>query len=122
MCITKPKLDYCQVSSLESHVAEWLIEQAENYEDGLKSVFTDLFYGGCQSGFVSHLIYSADCRKFICEHMTEIEDVIIEMTENLGAEPLGAILFKSHFSFDHLAWLVFEETARSIGIRSGFDI
>ena len=61
---TSIKLDYESGNRLESHVAKWLMEQAEDYND-MEGVFRDLFHGGCQSGYVTHLIYSGDCHAFV---------------------------------------------------------
>lgn len=107
-------LTYDKTNDLESHVAEWLNEKAGEYDEGLEGVFKDLFYGGCQSGYVPHLIYSADCRDFVVNHMLSIQELMNELVEQFGAECIGSILFKDHFSFDRLAWLAFEETARKL--------
>ena len=115
---TSIKLDYESGNRLESHVAKWLMEQAEDYND-MEGVFRDLFHSGCQSGYVTHLIYSADCHAFVREYLAEIEHSLSDMAEELGAAVLGDILFKDHhFSFDRMAWLVFVETARSLAHRN----
>ena len=104
---TSIKLDYESGNRLESHVAKWLMEQAEDYND-IEGIFRDLFHGGCQSGYVTHLIYSGDCRDFLCEYMTEIEALLGLISNEIGSEALAESFFKNDFSFDQLAWFGFE--------------
>ena len=42
---------------LETDVAEWLLDQGQDYDDGAEGALKDLMYGGCQSGVVGKLIY-----------------------------------------------------------------
>lgn len=115
----KSKLDYDKSNALETYVAEWIIERAADYQDGIAGVYKDLSYGGCQSGYVSDLIYSTDCREFIKTHLIEIQGVLDTIAENLGECELGQIIFKN-FSWDKVAWLAFEETANLICGRNGY--
>ena len=54
-------------NDLKAYVAKWILEKGQDYDE-LKSVFEDLFYGGCVSGIVSELIYYADTTAFYDEY------------------------------------------------------
>ena len=58
------KIKLTPKTALECNVAKWAKELAPGYNDGIAGVFHDLFYGGCQSGMVSHLIYYSDTIPF----------------------------------------------------------
>ena len=116
--LLKQSLDYETGNRLETHVSSWIIEQAENYQDA-EGVLRDLFHGGCESGYVTHLIYTDDCHAFVHEYFAEIEMILETLAEDYGAATLGDILLKDRsFHWDRLAWLAFEETARQVALRS----
>lgn len=111
-------------TELEKFVADWVNERAQDYNDGAEGVTKDLMNGGCISGYVSELIYTADCRRFVWEFMGDIEVLINELAENIGdvewlvKDRDGVV----NFSFDRIAWVAFEETAHSLALRSGIEI
>ena len=111
-------------NDLERYVTNWINERARDYDDGAKGVIFDLMTGGCVSGYVSELIYTADCRRFVCEFMNDIEELINELIENIGD---AEWLVKDHqgnvcFSFDKMAWVGFEETAHHLALKNGIEI
>ena len=119
------------VTPLEKNVARWANAHALDYETGLEGVFKDLFYGGCQSGMVSHLIYYKDTLAFYRKHRAEIEGMLKELMQNLGtSSPAG--VFGDKWDNDDpfcrdtnnrnlLAWFGFEEAARNLANRAGID-
>ena len=117
-------------TAIERNVARWANAQAADYDNGLKGVFSDLFYGGCQSGIVGHLIYYKDTLSFYRKHRTEIETMLRELCDDCGTDP--ASLFgdkwdkEDYFARETnnrnlLAWFGFEEAARNLANRSGID-
>lgn len=96
------------MTELEQHVRNWIADKAQDYEGNRLAVLEDLMKGGCQSGYVNHLIYSSDCREFIKTYMIDIQDVINDIQDNTGSKDF---LFDEHglFTFDHMAWAAFEE-------------
>lgn len=109
---------------LERHVQKWINERGQNYSDtGVEGALKDLFYGGCQSGMVGHLIYYTDTVKFFKKHRREINELLVEMVDGTGQQP--AELFGDKWDKDDplalddinrnlLAWFGFEETARKL--------
>jgi len=106
------------MNKLEKHVKKWIKEQAKDYESGTH-VMKDLMYGGCQSGYVGHLIYYTDTTKFYKKYSKEINELLSNFHENsftlfgdkwdvgdpLALEPMNQCL---------LAWFGFEETAQNL--------
>lgn len=114
-------LKFDVTNALEKHVAEWLQERASDYSNGVNGVVKDLFYGGCQSGYVNHLIYSHDCREFVAKYMIEIQELVTQFADETGDT---SFLFDKDtgFTFDRLAWIAFEETARKIADNNGIEV
>jgi hypothetical protein len=109
---------------LERHVRNWLNREAKNYDSGVSGVTKDLQQGGCQSGFVGHLIYYRDTVRFYKRHQREIDVMLRDLLDDCGGGP--ADLFKRAAWDDSdplaredgnqniLAWFGFEETARKL--------
>ena len=101
---------------LKAHVAGEIIEKLDDYGDdkleALKSYFRDLFRDGCESGFVSNLIYCRDTHKFYDEHYDEIENLVYEFEENTGERINTKESGDDRKNF--FAWFGFEETAYQI--------
>lgn len=118
-------------TAIERNVARWASAHAADYANGLDGVFSDLFYGGCQSGLVGHLIYYKDTLAFYRKHRTEIESMLRETMQDLGtSSPAG--VFGDKWDNDDpfaretnnrnlLAWFGFEEAARNLANRAGID-
>lgn len=114
-------------SDLTRHVVEWVNSEAEGYPDtGVDGVLGDLSYGGCQSGFVSHLINYTDTEKFYEEHQKEIDNMLQELCSDCGCTPQGLFgdkwdkedpLARDVYNKNLLAWFGFEETARLLEDR-----
>lgn len=121
---------------LERHVQKWINEQAQEYDSGAAGVLKDLFYGGCSSGMVSHLIYYTDTVKFFQTHRREITALLKETMDSQGEHDLSKIFSNTNsMTWDAedplaqedgnrniLAWFGFEETARILADRNEIEI
>ncbi len=76
--------------------------------------FDDLFYGGCASGMIGHLIYYHDTHKFYDRYYDGIDELRDELEDSIG-EPLRV---KGDLK-NWYAWLGFEETARKVADTLG---
>lgn len=101
------------MTELEQHVRNWIADKAQDYDGNKMAVLEDLMKGGCQSGYVNHLIYSHDCREFIKEYMVDIEDILNDIQEEGESKDF---LFDDNgsFTWDRVAWLAFEHIAFNI--------
>ena len=110
------------MNKLEKHVSDWINETAEDY-GSTKDVMHDLMQGGCQSGFVGHLIYYADTVKFYKKYRRQINELLSDTVDQLGMQP--ADLFGEKWDDSDplatetnnqnlLAWFGFEETAQRL--------
>lgn len=118
-------------TALERNVARWMNAQAANYDNGIEGVAKDLFYGGCQSGMVGHLIYYKDTCAFYRKHRAEIQDMLVETMDALGSSSPYALFgdkWDNHDPFARetqnqnlLAWFAFEEAAQQLCDRVGIE-
>lgn len=113
-------------TALERNVARWANARAAEYNNGLEGVFKDLFYGGCQSGMVGHLIYHKDTLAFYRKHRAEIQQMFTEMVSEFGENILRGWDYADPFALDTnnrnlLAWFGFEEAARHLCDRAEID-
>lgn len=100
---------------LEKHVRCWINNQVtQEYE--WKTVVGDVFYGGCESGIVTHLIYNSDCLKFAQKYLEEICELIADYEENYESLPFK----KGNFTAVNLAWIGFELTVTKIALENGY--
>ena len=116
---------------MEKNVTRWANAHAADYNNGIEGVFKDLFYGGCQSGMVSHLIYYKDTLTFYRKHRQEIESMLAEMMNEMDADsPAGLFgdkwdksdpFARETSNRNLLAWFGFEEAARRLCDRAGID-
>lgn len=117
---------------LERNVAKWIRSQAEGYPDtGVEGALRDLFHGGCSSGIVGHLIYTADCVAFYQRHRAEIAAMLSDsLVETDVQSPSGLLRdweFSDPLALDTsnqtlLAHFGFEECARRIASAAGIEI
>jgi len=116
---------------LERHVQRWINSQAVDYESGAAGVLKDLFYGGCQSGMVGHLIYYSDTLKFFKKYRQEINALLVEILESTGlsiSELFGEKwekedpLAQDTSNQNLLAWFGFEETARKLADANKIEV
>lgn len=118
----------CAGTRLERNALRWL-NAAEGYTTGATGRFRDLQYGGCQSGIVNHLIYSRDCRTFLKRHRAEINKLLGEAIDELGATGPAEILkdwdrsdpLGEDVNADRLAWFGFEAAAQSVAQKAGIE-
>jgi hypothetical protein len=117
---------------LERHVRAWVNSRSAEYDSGAEGVLKDLFYGGCQSGMVGHLIYYHDTVKFYKRHAREIDAMLQELMADTGLNSPQALFgdkwdaddpfARDHVNQNLLAWFGFEETARKLADRAELDI
>ncbi len=117
-------------SDLKDCVIKEVLNSYNDYDD-IESYFDDLFQGGCQSGFVSGLIYYVDTLKFYKKHKEEINELLTESMDSTGCSM--SELFGDKFdnndplvmdtnNMNLLAWFAFEETARNLANELGLEV
>lgn len=116
---------------LERAALAWMNERGEDYEAGAAGAWKDLAYGGCSSGMVSHLIYTRDCVAFYRRHRKDIAALLATMLDEHGIDgPRGLFgdkweandpLANDDPNRNLLAWFGFEEAARTVANRAGFE-
>ena len=116
---------------LERHVQKWINERGQDYPDtGVEGALKDLFYGGCQSGMVGHLIYYTDTVKFFKKYRQELSALLTEMVADVGEQPADLFgdkwekedpLALGDLNRNLLAWFGFEETARKLADANGIE-
>ena len=119
-------------TELEKYVTRWIEEKAAEREDGIAGALEDLMHGGCASGYVSELVYTADCVKFFEEHKREIGGLLAELLDDCGGT-IGQMFDRAGWEKSDplaleevnqniLAWFGFEETARRLAERAGIEL
>ena len=106
--------------TLKNYVINYIVD-AYITDEEIKGFFNDLLKGGCQSGFISDLIYYKDTIKFFDDYEDEIEDLITEQMEDLGIKTRPLFIESLNGSAESitqeknlLSWFAFEETARAL--------
>ena len=111
------------LSPLQHFVADWIEEDAIDYEDGTDGVMRDLNYGGCQSGFVGCLVYYSDTTAFYRKHRKEIWALLDRYLDDFGLERTQDLLHdwdgedrwaEDTHNQNLLAWFAFEATANEL--------
>lgn len=125
--IKKPETE----TKLERVVRYWLNSRAADYGDGWQGAYKDLEYGGCQSGMVGKLIYYTDTVRFYKKHHEEINSMLKDFMQDMGADgPQGLFgekwdkddpLAQDTLNQNLLAWFGFEETARRVAQANGYE-
>lgn len=116
-------------TALERNVTRWANARAADYNNGLTGVFSDLFYGGCQSGMVGHLIYYKDTLTFYRKFRKDIEALVSELMDNGVIESPADLrgwdtsdpFARETNNRNLLAWLGFEEAARRLCDRAEIE-
>jgi hypothetical protein len=108
---------------LERHVARWIDRYADHGYNNRTSLLSDLFYGGCSSGMVGHLVYYRDTLRFYRRFRAEIDAMFTELVQECGENPLrdwdnDDPLARDTGNQNLLAWFGFEETARRLADRA----
>jgi hypothetical protein len=115
-------------TALEKHVARWIDRYEDHGYEKPADLLKDLFYGGCISGMVGHLIYYRDTLAFYRKHRAEIDRMYSEAMREYGSDfrlngwdnddPLA----RDTTNRNILAWFGFEETARNLANKAGLDL
>lgn len=116
---------------LEKTVKGMLEEYAEDYDGNLEEFLNDLFHGGCQSGLISELIYYKDTTSFYQRHKKEIGRLLADTLEETGFKSPSELfgdkwntedpLAQEDMNQNLLTWFAFEETARKLAYRIGYQ-
>ena len=108
-----------ELNSVEQDVVNFVNDRASEYNNGVEGVFEDIFTGGCQSGFVNHLIYYNDTHAYFDEHYDAVQDALdeykFETGENFNLNKNGDIKNLG-------AWFVFEWYAQRLACEAGINI
>ena len=130
---TKKLLDQlAKESKLKKDVVTILKSKVRDYDNDYKSLLKDILYNGLQSGIISQLVYYSDTLKWFKKHNADISKLLRESMFNYGTNN-PADLFGRNWDQDDpfvsetpnknlLAWFSFEETAREIADRLGYEI
>ena len=130
---TKKLIDqFAKEGKLKKDVVTILKSKARDYSNDYKSLLKDVLYNGLQSGIISDLVYYSDTLKWYNKHKAEIKMMLREAMMNYGTNN-PADLFGRNWDQDDpfvedtnnknlLAWFSFEETAREIADRLGYEI
>ena len=94
-------------------------EVIEDIVEGGGHYIYDVFYGGCESGVVSGLIYYSDIHAFADKYWSEIEGMRWEYEQSTGTN----ILCRDEISDvkNLLAWFAYEETLRQVADLLNYD-
>ncbi len=121
------KIKTDKLTGLRLAVAELINE--EDHSEGIEGYLKDLAHGGCQSGMVSELIYTADCVIFYMTHREEIGKLLGETLENFDMPGPVALFGDKWLSDDPLAlddqnqnllaWFAYEQVAHDLAIENG---
>ena len=105
----KEKLeDIASGNDIKTEVAQEILDSIDE-DYSIEGWFSDLFQGGCASGFIGSLIYYNDTNAFFDKHYDEIDELRNDYEESMG-EPL-----KIEGDLKNgLAWFSFEEVARQL--------
>jgi hypothetical protein len=119
-------------SKLKKDVISILVKKAKDYKNNYKSLLKDILYNGLQSGIVSELIYFSDTLKWYKKHQDEIGQLLQDQMESFGVYSPAELFGRKWEGFDPfakntsnqnlLAWFSFEETAREIADRLGYEL
>lgn len=101
---------------LEKHTRCWINRSVKDGYSNWKGVVKDFFYGGCESGYVTHLIYNYDCQKFAQKYLDDICELIEDYEENYQTLPFG----EQEFNLVNLAWKGFELAVTKLAVENGY--
>lgn len=125
------RLSQLAKTPLEKRIVSILKYNLQDY-DNLKSLIKDVLYNGLQSGIISDLIYYNDTLAFYKRYKKEIDvllkDIMNETGANSPADVFGNKWDKEDWSITDtnnrnlLAWFGFEEKARELADKLGYEI
>jgi len=108
---------YSEGNDIKSEVAQEILDSDINKDYTVEDWFSDLYQGGCASGFIGSLIYYSDTNNFFDKHYDEINELRNDFEESIG-EPLK---IEGDLK-NYLAWLAFEEVARQLASELEIEI
>lgn len=130
--ISKLISEIAKESKLKADVVKILKEKAKDYGNDYKLLIQEILQYGLQSGMISELVYYADTTKWYKKHNAEIKKLLREMMMEFGSSNPADLFGKKWDQEDPfaedtnnqnlLAWFSFEETAREIADRLGYEI
>ena len=134
------------LTPLERDVVDWILDNSEGYDlppgqvydapltawESMRGLLSDLAYGGCASGMVSHLIYYSDLAEYWQAHKSEISQIMSDLAADCGCS-IGELfradawdnsdpLANEHINQGLLCWAAFEEIAHRIASALEMDI
>ena len=125
--VNRNRLRECSRPGIRAAVVK---EALGGYSD-IAAWFADILTHGCQSGMVSSLVFSSDTCDFYDANEQEIEDYVVEGTDDIGARSRLEFILSLNggdkiATVDEeknlLAWYGFESTARVIACELGLEI
>jgi hypothetical protein len=112
--------DNVEETTIKNDVINYIIDFYETDED-IKCFFEDLLSGGCQSGFINHLISYKDTIAFFDKYEDEIENLISNNMEMMGFKTRPLFIDSLNGTAESitqeknlLSWFAFEEVARCL--------
>lgn len=119
-------------TKLKKDVITILTKKVNRYDNDYKSLLKDILYNGLQSGVISELIYYSDTTKWYNKHKVDIKILLKEAMYNFGTSNPSDLFGKKWDISDPfveetsnknlLSWFSFEEIAREISDRLGYDL
>ncbi len=111
------------VSELVKDALDYILNEWDEYDDK-KNIILDVLNNGCQSGFVSHLVFYNQTTAYYEKHKEEIGELLYDIMDDCGiyvpSELFGdkwakedPLAFEQH-NQNLLAWFGFEETMRNL--------
>ena len=110
-------------TELEQEIKEIILNNAKNYDEPTV-FFEDLLNYGCKSGMISELFYYVDTVDFCKRYSSDINEVISDLLSLYDLKDIRELLADNfdvndplcinNHNLNLIAWLVFEETCRSV--------
>lgn len=71
------------VSELIKDVLDYILNEWNEYDDK-KNIVSDVLNNGCQSGFVSHLVFHSQTTAYYEKHKEEIGELLYDVMDDCG--------------------------------------
>ena len=112
-------------TELKQEVIGWINERAEHFDRGATDVIEDVLRYGCASGYVTTLIKSNECRKFVSRHMYDIQELINRLIDQNEFRGINWLFTDRNdhlvFEFDKIAHTAFEQVVRELASEFGIE-
>lgn len=102
-------------NSHDNTIERYVAQEALDYRGDPEDFFKYVIQYGCNTGFVSGLIYYVDTHKFYDTHYDEIEDLRMDCDYILDT-------IKDRDLKNTLAWFAFEQTAYNLANRLELEV